>query len=190
MKILLLLSLWLASACPGLAPAAAAAEAKRFKVEAAVVEWTAKDTTGYLTIDGKGGTATGTVAKEVALQGSPPKDVELYSGTLSCELAAFKTGKPLRDEHMRDKFLMTAQFPTATLVIDPSPPSAWKGRLTIKGETKPVSGKADVKDDGTFTADFTLTLADFPAVGSPQFLKVELAKEIAVSVSGKLVAAP
>lgn len=153
------------------------AVAETLKLDGATVEWDAVSTAGAVHVHGEGGVATGTVEK-----GADGK----FAAVVECQLAAFKTGRDLRDEHMRDKYLQTAKFPTAKLVIPATAPGVWTGELTLKDETSPVSGTAAVRDDGTFTAEFVVSLARFPHVGSPAWLGVEIAKDVTVKVKGKL----
>lgn len=142
------------------------------------VTWQAKSTSGVVKIDGEGGKAEGLV--EV-------KDGKA-SGTLTCDLAAFTTGIDLRDKHMKEKYLDVAKYPKATLKLDPVAPSkgqfAWTGALTLKGETKPVHGMASV-DGEDLWARFTVSLADYPSIGIPEWLGVTIAKEVVVTVKAK-----
>ncbi len=140
------------------------------------VTFHAESTLGIVKMNATGGKLAGTAEKAG----------DKWSAVLECDLAGFDTGIALRNEHMRDKFLEVAKFPKAKLVIDPSRAAEWTGTLTIKDESKPVKGTAAVKDDGTFEAQFTVTLSDFPHVGSPEWQGVALAKRIDVSVSGRV----
>ena len=55
----------------------------------------------------------------------------------------------------------------------------WTGKLTLKGETKPVSGTGSLKGD-TITANFKISLSDYPAIGVPSWLGVTVEKDVLV----------
>jgi hypothetical protein len=135
------------------------------------VKFEAVSTSGLVKINGTGGKVTG----------DPSKSLEV-------ELAPFDTGNNLRNEHMRDKYLEVGKFPKATLKLDAvtaAPEFNWTGLLTIKGETKPVKGKAKLEGDKLW-AEFTISLEAFPAIGVPSWLGVTVAKDVTVTVIGKV----
>lgn len=133
-------------------------------------------------IDGTGGKATGWLAKTFVIA-NPMQEV--LTGEFDVKLAAFTTGIDLRDKHMRDKYLETAKFPNAHLSIVGAKAGEWSGTLQLKGQTKPVHGVYTLAADGTATAEFTVSLADFSNIGVPSYLGVSVAKDVAVKVSGK-----
>lgn len=156
------------------APVASAVTLKNGKVE-----WTAVGNPGVVKITGQEGVLTGTI---VVAGG-------LASGTFEVELAGFKTGIDLRDEHLKTKYLEVAKYPKAKLVMDPVATSTadfdWKGQLTLKGNTKPVKGKARV-DGGKLWATFDVVLSDYPEIGLPTWLGITVAKEVTVVVNSDL----
>lgn len=80
-------------------------------------------------------------------------------GTLTVKLADIKTGKDGRDEHMRE-VLQVATYPDAKLTVTSVAGGEFKGDMTIRGVTKPVSGKAALS--GTHAkCEFTIKLSDF-----------------------------
>jgi polyisoprenoid-binding protein YceI len=105
----------------------------------------------------------------------------------TCDMWDFDTDNDTRNKHMREKYLEVEKFPKAKLVLDrtvkPSEAFDWSGQLTIKKETKPVKGKATIKD-GVLTATFTISLADYPSIGVPSWLGVTVAKNVEVTVKG------
>lgn len=96
------------------------------------------------------------------------------SGELEFQLSTLDTGIPLRDTHMKEKYLETAKFPISKIVItkvthfDPSlneQESDFEGLLTVRGMQKPIKdGKLKVskKGDGyRVEATFTTKISDF-----------------------------
>lgn len=156
-----------------------AASAFGLDVKSGSVEWTASSTAGLVKIKGKGGVPTGSV--QVA-DGKA-------SGVFECELSAFDTGIGERNDHMRDKYLDVKNHPKAKLELDPVAVSDkdfdWTGKLTLKGETKPVNGKGRVKGDALW-AEFVISLADYPAVGVPSFKDITVAKDVTIVVKAKV----
>lgn len=137
------------------------------------VKFETADTTGFVHIKGDGAKITGDTDKE-----------------LTVDLAAFDTHDKLRNEHMRDKYFETGKFPTATLKLDPvksGPTFTWTGLLTIKGQTKPVKGKATLNGKDLW-AEFIITIGDFPAIGTPEFkdIKLSLVNDVTIDVKAKL----
>lgn len=139
------------------------------KVEG-TVRFAAKGNPGFLRIDGEGG----------KVQGSVTEDAGNTTGELTVELKDFKTGISLRDEHMRDKYLEVAKFPLATLKLKSVTGETWTGDLTLKGVTKPVSGKVSADKIATFKVN----LEEYP-IGVPSYLGVTVAKEVEVVVNLK-----
>lgn len=139
------------------------------------VTWKAKAIGGLMTINGEGGKVAGTVT---VADGKA-------SGELTCDVGAFKTGLDLRDTHLHEKYLGTGK---ATLKLDAVGVSAadfdWTGQLTIKGETKPVKGKARVKGEDLW-AQFEVSLPDYPAIGAPAWENVAVDKLVVVTVKAK-----
>jgi polyisoprenoid-binding protein YceI len=78
----------------------------------------------------------------VTLDDSLDLNKKPLEATFNVNLASIDTGIPLRNEHMRDNFLQTKQFPKATFVL--------------KSLQKPVVLKPGVKTRLIATGDFTL----------------------------------
>lgn len=138
---------------------------------------TFKGRTTIFEMAGKGGTVNCDIAEKDGMA----------SGTCTVKLADFTTGVDLRDEHMRTKYLETAKYPTATLTLKPwkvsVTPSPFEGTLTIKTDTKPVKGIAQV-DGATLNAGFTISLKDYPSIGVPSFKGVAVSDAVEVTVVG------
>lgn len=75
--------------------------------------------------------------------------------TVTVPLANLDTGMSLRNTHMKDKYLETAKYPNAVLVV-PKAGAGYpnggsgnaQGNLTLHGVTKPVTFHYDVKKEG------------------------------------------
>lgn len=154
--------------------------------EKGFVEFHAKGTPSLLKITGVGKGPGGTL-KESASK---------VSGSLKFELSTLSTGIELRDEHMKNKYLDTAQFPTAAIELDAVEVPAgdgefpFAGQLDIKGVKKPVSGNAKVirnSTGGELTAEFPIKLSDYP-IGVPNYLGITVAEDVKVVVKSTFVA--
>ncbi len=147
-------------------------------LKSGTVEWSAANALGTVKIKGTGGVPTGGVE---LVDGKA-------SGTFECILATFDTGIALRNEHLRDKYLEVGKHPKAALTLDPAAIGTgdfdWSGKLTLKGETKPVKGKARLKGDDLW-AEFVVNLDDFPAIGAPTWQGVVVDKDVTVTVKAK-----
>lgn len=75
--------------------------------------------------------------KGTGVSGTFTIDKQIVSGTTTFSLETLKTGIELRDEHMREKYLHTKQFPEAvlTLIAVSLPPNF--------SSTKPLVGVSD-----------------------------------------------
>ncbi len=138
-----------------------------------------------LKIHGHGATLSGMLS----LEGAQAK------GDFELDLEKFATGISLRDRHMKEKYLETGKFPKARLQVEsvelPSgfAPGAsvtgakFRGQLTLKGVTKPVSGTLDVNgQEMATTAAFSFALSDYP-VGVPSYMGITVADKIAVKAA-------
>lgn len=110
-------------------------------------------------INGTGSKLTGTVTVD---------GTGVATGSFDVDLTKATTDNGLRDEHMHTKYLDTGKFPKATLKLEPVKATAaefaWKGSLTLKGVTKPVSGKGKY-NDGKLWASFKVSLKEFSITG-------------------------
>jgi polyisoprenoid-binding protein YceI len=134
---------------------------------------------GFLKIKGEG----------AQLVGSATLDAGKLSGTFTVALARLTTGIDLRDEHMKEKYLEVAKFPDAALTIDPLSVNAgsgeysFTGKLTIKGNSKPVAGLLELdlqSERASGTAEFTVKISDYPEIGVPSHLGVTVAESVDV----------
>lgn len=135
---------------------------------------------GFLKINGEGG----------HLDGSLVESGNKIAGVLTVQMKDFATGIQLRNEHMRDKYLQVDKYPTAKLVLKDQPYTLnqefnWSGNLTIKKDTRIVSGTARVVElQGLkkLSADFEVSFDDYPSIGVPSYLGVTVAKTVSVHV--------
>lgn len=136
------------------------------------------EASGIITIEGAGG-------KLVADKLSADK-THIW-GTFKVPLKDLKTGMDLRDDHMLNKYLEVSKYPYAKLVMSKTllGSKSFKGKLTIKKETREITGKFDKRLDKV-TASFEINLADFPSVGTPSWKGVSMADEVTVSVSATI----
>lgn len=125
------------------------------------------------------------------------------SGQASFDLNTLDTGIDLRNKHMKEKYLETAKHPKATFELveiklpNPLPKgdfqqdAPFKGKLTVKGVTKEVSGMAKLSKEGpklTGKVEFGTTVKSYN-IDLPSFAGITMADEVNVVVefSGPMV---
>ena len=143
-------------------------------------------------------------AKTGAVQGTVTTGASgaALGGEISVDLATLDTGIGLRNEHMKDKYLEVGKgrgFDHAVLSgirlgdVDPQGfqgKTAFTGTFLLHGTTKPVSGQATIRREGTnvrVEASFPVSVSAF-AIEKPQYLGVGVRDQVTVNVS--LVAEP
>ncbi len=109
-------------------------------------------------------------------------------------LDSLSTGIELRDRHMKEKYLQTTTYPTATLSVDLALPKGKKevttpftGQLTLHGKQKAVSGESkiqltDAGREGEFS--FEIQLEDF-GIEVPSYLGITVSKKVIVTAQFK-----
>lgn len=162
----------------------------QFKAANGKVEFTAIGKPAMIKINGEGEGPAGTATVN--------KDI--LNANLTVNLEKVTTKIDLRDDHMKNKYLEVAKFPTATLVIkdfkmakpfetlgDKETELPFSGELTLHGKTKPVTGmalvtKADKQISGT--ADFTFKIMEHLDT-LPSWAGVKVADEVKIKVQFK-----
>lgn len=122
-------------------------------------------------------------------------DGKTVAGEFAVTLNEFDTGIGLRNEHMKENYLQTNQFPKAIVAIhEVNLPNEWmpganltgvafKGSMTLKGVTKPIQGKVSVMGSNLKTdAEFSFSLSDYP-IGVPSYMGITVAEQVQVNVS-------
>ena len=119
------------------------------------------------------------------------------AGDLTLDLTSLTTGISMRDSHLKDKYLETGKYPQATLhLTDVSLPPEWtlgtgtkdrafKGDLTLHGQTKPVNGTFDVggtADSMTAVARFTIDISQF-GIEIPKYLGITVRNEVPIELT-------
>lgn len=137
-------------------------------------------------------------------EGSAPKgqvkiDGAKATGSFEFDLDSLKTGIDLRDSHMKEKYLQTAQFKDAKLTIDSlSLPAGWdpnkpaladqpfEGKLLLHGVEKPVKGTFKVEGGNAaqlpVAAEFQIKLTDY-AIDIPSYAGIKVADDVKVQVA-------
>ena len=133
-----------------------------------------------------------------------PSNIATIRGTLSAQVATFKSGNNMRDEHIRSAtWLDAAQFPTLTFAITSvsdvkasgnKATGKATGNFTMHGVTKQltvpftltyidesaVSRKRAPGDLVSITADFTVSLKDYNVAGSRGTIGSKVGETISV----------
>lgn len=163
---------------------AASAQAGTINKARTKVNFTATGTPGFLTIDGTGGKFSGTY--QILGEG--------IIGLFICELKYLTTDLALRDKHMKKKYLQVHKYPTAKLkVIKVLTKTAangleFVGDLTLKGQTRMVTGTGTIAHDGKIISKLDLTFKiDLKDYGFeiPNYLGVTVARTVDVRVRYK-----
>ena len=150
------------------------------------VEFHAVGKPKMLKIHGKGTKPTGQMTVEDGK----------VSGQAIFDLNSLDTGIDLRNKHMKEKYLEVGKHPKAIFELVeiklPNPLPAgdfekdapFKGKLTVKGVTKEVSGVAKLKKEGsnlTGNVEFATTVKSFN-IELPSFAGITMADEVNVQV--------
>lgn len=126
---------------------------------------------GFLSIDSKPSRCYGLLTEKDGL----------YSGAFQAPVKEFDTGINLRNDHLRNKYLLEKKYPTVEFAFKPQKDDGeLEGFLTIKEESKPVSVKYEGKEK--VKAKFSFEAKDFPSIGCPSWLGVTACGKIDVEV--------
>jgi len=143
------------------------AQSKTYEVKTGTAEFHAEDT--YDSFDGKTGQVSGTIVAD-------PAKPAASSVTISIDMASLDTGNSLRNKEMRDLYLQTGKFPTATFKsVSVSGPASIAvgqpaevnvtGDFTLHGVTKRITFPVHVAllADGRIhaTTNFKVKMPDF-----------------------------
>lgn len=154
-----------------------------YKITSGTVTFLATGKPGFLRINGEGGEPAGHFTMDSAQS-------KVTSGDITVHLDAFKTGLSLRDQHMKEKYLETKQFPDATFKAAPLAfkdgklpgETDLKGTLTLHGVTKPVTANVKVTEKKLsmqIEADFEIVLSDFQ-IAIPGYAGITVAEKVKV----------
>jgi len=164
-----------------------ASQEMAFTPEQGKVEFLAKGWPALLKIKGKSSGPEGKVTI---------KDNKA-SGTIKLNLASFKTGISLRDDHMKNNYLHVKKFPEALLKIsnvelpkDLKGKSKFTGILSLHGVDKPVSGKLSMKGvkkgKAKLKAEFDIKISEF-AIEIPSFKGVTVAEDVSIKLTSDVL---
>lgn len=115
------------------------------------------------------------------------------SGTSEFALDQLDTGIDLRNQHMKEKYLQTKEFPKAELTIltaavDPgfettltNGEKPFQGKLKLHGKEQNVTGTFSASN-GIVNAKFSLKVTDF-GIDIPSYLGVTVTESVDVSVN-------
>jgi polyisoprenoid-binding protein YceI len=165
------------------APLTSRATSPSLGVESGKVEFLAIGKPSFLKVKGLGTAPKGTLKIENGKA----------TGEFTFDLSSLDTGIELRNEHMKDKYLEVAKFPTATVRFKDV--TAAEGtqqkipaELELHGVTRPISLDAELKVQGekrVAHATFKFKLTDFE-VAIPEHLGIRIADEVTVTIESTL----
>lgn len=116
---------------------------------------------------------------------------------VSMDLNKLDTGIPLRDKHLRENYLHTDRFPTATMTeieaenLDSQlkdatkEKNAFKGMLELRGIKKPVQGSYEIKGGNLYSGEFEIDLPDF-GIERPSFMGVKVVDKVYLTFKFKV----
>lgn len=154
------------------------------------VEFNAVGRPSALKIHGKGGAPKGLMRIENGI----------LQGSTQFALDTLDTGIPLRNRHMKEKYLETGKFPQAKLTFDPvnlgiqriedlktEKTVPFVGKLSLHGVEKPVKGIIKVSLNGNTAlarTEFGLKISDFQ-VPTPGFAGITMAEDVGIVVESR-----
>lgn len=122
------------------------------------------------------------------------------SGQLVLNLDDLKTGISLRDEHMKNKYLQTKEFPKAELTIEKVPVPmagdqkiqlrkdvAFHGMLNLHGRNHSIEGTIDFSGETehpSVLAHFSVPLSEY-GIETPSYAGVKVSDHVEVTVDLK-----
>lgn len=124
---------------------------------------------------------------------------DLFSGEFTFELDSLDTKVEMRNRHMKEKYLETAKFPVAKLVIRPSPikpgfgssgfseAADFEGTLSLHGETHPLGGKLQIKTESgklQLIGNFELKISGFN-IPTPGYAGITMAEDVKVQATAE-----
>jgi len=131
--------------------------------------------------------------KATGAEGKFTAEASQLKGSAEFEIAKLDTGINLRNEHMKDKYLLVKEHPKAKLTLTDAPLDAtfattlsnagekpFKGKLELKGKEQEVDGTFTAKD-GLVKANFEIKLTKF-GIELPSYLGITVAENVAVAV--------
>ncbi len=156
------------------------------------VEFTAVGSPSALKINGKGKTPTGNITVD---------NLKAHAEFIF-ELESLTTGIKMRDEHMKEKYLQTRQYPLAELKIESmqlpisfekvttssneiqAEDLPFEGKLKVHGVENPVQGKVKIKRKGDIIqaeAQFETPIQSYK-MDTPSFAGISITKSVTVHV--------
>lgn len=115
---------------------------------------------------------------------------------VTMDLQKLDTGIPLRNKHLRENYLHTDKFPTATMTDieaenieaqvkgSTKGKSAFKGLLELHGMKKEVRGTYEVKGGNMYSGQFEIDLPEF-GVERPSFMGVKVVDKVYLTFNFK-----
>jgi polyisoprenoid-binding protein YceI len=117
----------------------------------------------------------------------------ILSGSSEIALDSLDTGIELRNQHMKEKYLQTKEFPSAILSLKEANvgeafaqsqsiegEKPFKGSLKLHGVEKDIEGKFTAKD-GKISAKFQVKITDF-GIAVPSYLGITVTDTVDVNV--------
>ena len=114
---------------------------------------------------------------------------KIISGKIEIDLNSLNSGIELRDEHLKNKYLMTTQYPIATLTLKNKQMLSFndeeqviKGHLNFHGKSRDVNIVTKFKNQGSqfiSNGKFELKLSDF-GVDLPSFQGITAADKVTI----------
>ncbi|NUM57585.1 MAG: YceI family protein [Bdellovibrionaceae bacterium] len=106
-------------------------------------------------------------AKTKEVKGSVTlKNNEVQADKIIVDLKSLTTEMPLRDDHMKNKYLEVTKFPTAELIIGKGKDGKGDGKIKFRGIEKDIEGTYKlINNNKELEAKFELSLSKFKISG-------------------------
>ena len=106
-------------------------------------------------------------AKTKEVKGSVTlKNNEVQAEKIIVDLKSLTTEMPLRDDHMKNKYLEVSKFPSAELIIGKGKEGKGEGKIKFRGIEKEIKGSYKlINSNKELEAKFELSLSEFKITG-------------------------
>lgn len=170
---------------PTTAAAAPVAAGKKMSAGTGKVEFLAIGSPSFLKVRGK---------SPAAPKGELTMNDDKASGEFTFDLTSLDTENEMRNDHMKNKYLQVAQFPTATIKFKDvdakgdSVKATIPAELTLHGKTKPIQLVAELTKAGATAkakGEFKFKLSEY-SIDIPKHMGITVADEVTVNIESDL----
>lgn len=110
---------------------------------------------------------------------------DAFVGTFKVDLTKLDADQEeTRTKHMHETYLQSSKYPQAKFELSKVKfgDKTFKGRLTLHGQTREISGKLDFPDQNKFVAEFDVNIVEF-GMEKPSYGPIVVGENIRVTVT-------